>query len=153
MQTFHRIAAGLALAATVSLIAACTPPPRDTVRYDSGGYSSQRRCSQCGVVNDVQQIYIDKSVSPLGMVLGAVVGGVAGSTIGKGDGRTAATVVGAVAGGAVGNQVGKRNGQDVGWQVRVRLDDGRDATVTQAEDPQVRRGDYVEIRGDRVYRR
>jgi outer membrane lipoprotein SlyB len=153
MHTPLRLVTGAALAATLSVIAACAPPPQNTVRYDRGGYSQPQRCNQCGTVDDVQQIYVEKGASPLGMILGAVVGGVAGSTIGKGDGRTATTVVGAVAGGAVGNQVGKRSGQDVAYQVRVRLEDGRGAVVTQRDDPQVRRGDYVEIRGEKVYRR
>jgi outer membrane lipoprotein SlyB len=87
------------------------------------------------------------------MVIGAIAGGLLGSTIGGGSGRTAATVVGAVAGGAVGNQVGKNTGSpDMQWQVTVRLDDGRDATVTQANDPQVRPGDYVQIRNNQIFR-
>lgn len=149
----------VALAACFALLSACaTPPPRNygggySGGYDNGGYGSGR-CAQCGVVNDVQVINVDKSASPLGMVIGAVAGGLLGNTVGKGNGRTAATVVGAVAGGAVGNEVGKRNsGPDTAFQISVRLDDGRIATVTQADDPQVRRGDYVEVRNNRVYRR
>jgi outer membrane lipoprotein SlyB len=146
--------AGAALAACFALLTACaTPPPRSGGYYGGGydnGYSSSR-CAQCGVVNDVQVINVDKSASPMGMVIGAVAGGLLGNTVGKGKGRTAATVVGAVAGGAVGNEVGKRTGgPDTAYQITVRLDDGRYATVTQADDPQVRRGDYVEIRNNRV---
>ncbi|WP_266171576.1 glycine zipper 2TM domain-containing protein [Dyella subtropica] len=157
---FNKRLAGAALATCFALLAACaTPPPRsyggggyDNGGYGNGGYGSNR-CMQCGVVNDVQVINVDKSASPLGMVIGAVAGGLLGNTVGKGNGRTAATVVGAVAGGAVGNEVGKRNsGPDTAYQISVRLDDGRYATVTQADDPQVRRGDYVEIRNNRVYR-
>lgn len=147
-----------ALAGCFALLAACaTPPPRSGGYYgggggyDGGGYSSNR-CAQCGRVEDVRVVNVDRSASPLGMVIGAVAGGLLGNTVGKGNGRTAATVVGAVAGGAVGNEVGKRNGgPDQAYQVTVRLDDGRYATVTQADDPQVRQGDYVEIRNNRVY--
>ena len=35
----------------------------------------------------------------------------------------------------------------------VRLDNGQYATVTQRENPGVRNGDYVEVRGDHVYAR
>ncbi|HEY4092592.1 MAG TPA: glycine zipper 2TM domain-containing protein [Luteibacter sp.] len=147
---------GLVAAALVPLsLTACYEQPRRVVREDRVVYDDRggpRRCAQCGVVDDVQQIYTDRQSSPLGAVIGAVAGGLLGNTIGKGDGRSAATVGGAVVGGVVGNQVGKRNGQDVAWQVRIRLDDGRSAVVTQQEDPQLRRGDYVEIRGDHVYR-
>ncbi|MEZ2418855.1 glycine zipper 2TM domain-containing protein [Luteibacter sp. RCC_6_2] len=140
--------------ATLSL-SACYEQPRRVYREDRVVYSgAERGCAQCGVVDDIEQVYTQRDSSPLGAVIGAVAGGVLGNTIGKGDGRSAATVGGAVVGGLVGNQVGKRNGSDdVAFRVRIRLDDGRWATVTQREDPQLRRGDYVEVRGDRVYRR
>lgn len=157
--SMNKRVATAALAACFALLAACTtPPPRSGGYYGGGGYDSggynSGRCMQCGTVEDVRVINVDKSASPLGMVIGAVAGGLLGNTVGKGSGRTAATVVGAVAGGAVGNEVGKRNsGPDTAFQVVVRLDDGRYATVTQADDPQIRQGDYVEIRNNRVYRR
>lgn len=147
--------AGLITAALVPLaLSGCYDEPRRTYREERVVYSgAPRGCDQCGVVTDVEEVYTDRQSSPLGAVIGAVAGGVLGSTIGKGDGRSAATVGGAVVGGVVGNQVGKREGQDTAFQVRIRLDDGRYATVTQRDDPQLRRGDYVEVRGDRVYRR
>lgn len=39
------------------------------------------------------------------------------------------------------------------WRIVVRLDDGRYATVTQRENSGFRRGDYVEVSGDHLYRR
>lgn len=145
----------LGLAACLAMTACVEQPQRgprygERVEYTRGG---PQRCGQCGVVQDIQQVYVQKDSSPGGAVLGAIIGGVLGSTIGKGDGRTAATLGGAVAGGFAGNAVGKNNGQDVGFQVVVRLDDGRRATVTQREDPQLRPGDYVEVSNDHVYRR
>jgi outer membrane lipoprotein SlyB len=106
------------------------------------------------VVQEVQQVYTNGSGNggTIGAVIGAVAGGVLGNQVGKGDGRKAATVAGAVAGGVVGNQVGKRNsGNDVAWRIVVRLDNGQYATVTQRDNPGVRNGDYVEVRGDHVY--
>jgi outer membrane lipoprotein SlyB len=108
------------------------------------------------VVQNIQQVNTGGGGNggTLGAVIGAVAGGVLGSTIGKGDGRTAATVVGAVGGGVVGNQIGKNSdGGGYAFQISIRMDDGRYATVTQREDPQLRPGDYVEIRGDHVYPR
>jgi outer membrane lipoprotein SlyB len=147
---------GLVAAAVATLsLTACYDQPRRVYHEDRVVYQgAPRGCEQCGVVDDVEQIYTQRESSPLGAVIGAVAGGLLGNTIGKGDGRSAATVGGAVVGGVVGNQVGKRNGgEDVAFRVRIRLDDGRWATVTQVEDPQLRRGDYVEVRGDHVYRR
>ena len=132
---------------------------------NNGGYQSQQRtyndrnvrCQTCGVVQEVQQVYTGGSSGnggTLGAIIGAVAGGVLGSTVGKGDGRKAATVAGAVAGGVVGNQVGKHNsGSDAAWRIVVRLDNGQYATVTQRENPGLRNGDYVEVRGDHVYAR
>jgi outer membrane lipoprotein SlyB len=140
-------------------LAGCVSGPYDHGGYQRGygqqdqGYRGGR-CQSCGVVQDVQQVYTEKSGGngTLGAIIGAVAGGVLGNTIGKGDGRKAATVGGAVAGGVVGNQVGKRNGgNDVAWQISVRLDNGQYATVTQRDNPGVRRGDYVEVRNGMVY--
>ena len=151
----------LAAAMTAGLaLAGCATGPYGNHGYSpgqSGAYSNQpARCNSCGVVQEVQQVYVQGGGNggTLGAIIGAVAGGVLGSTIGKGDGRKAATVAGAVAGGVVGNQVGKHNeGDTAAWRIVVRLDDGRYATVTQRDNPGVRRGDYVEVRGDRVYPR
>ena len=153
----------IALAVTMTAglaLAGCVTQPYGNSRYEQGQssrYSTQpARCNSCGVVQEVQQVYVQGGGggSTLGAVIGAVAGGVLGSTIGKGDGRKAATVGGAVAGGVVGSQVGRHNdGDSEAWRIVVRLDDGRYATVTQRENPGLRRGDYVEIRGDRVYPR
>ena len=90
-------------------------PP--ATRASSTAATAVGRCQTCGVVQEVQQVYVERQEQrhTLGAIIGAVAGGVLGNTVGKGDGRKAATVAGAVAGGVVGNQVGKRNGGgDVG---------------------------------------
>ncbi|GAB2570284.1 glycine zipper 2TM domain-containing protein [Dyella jejuensis] len=119
-----------------------------------------RGCQSCGVVQQVQQVYVQQqgtNNSGIGTVIGAVAGGLLGSTIGHGRGNTAAIVGGAVVGGAVGNQVGARNSQPGGtvpaWQIVIRLDNGQYATVTQIPDPGVRPGDYVVINNNLVYPR
>ena len=125
-------------------------------RQDSHG-NGEIRCRNCGVVQDVQQVYIrsgNGNGGTIGAVIGAVAGGVLGHQVGKGNGRTAATVAGAVAGGAVGHQIGKRNeGDETAWRIVVRLDDGQYVTVTQRDNPGVRNGDLVEVRGNQVYAR
>jgi outer membrane lipoprotein SlyB len=157
MNTF---ASKLILVATIVsgiALSGCVEQPYHRGYVDQG-YNAPRpyRCQVCGVVQDVQQVYTDRNSGngTLGAIIGAVAGGVLGSTIGKGDGRRAATVGGAVVGGVVGNQVGNRSGGgDVAWRIVVRLDNGQYATVTQRPDPQVRNGDYVEVRDGLVYPR
>ncbi|WP_329740454.1 glycine zipper 2TM domain-containing protein [Dyella sp. A6] len=147
-----------ALATCLGLAGCVTQQPygmRDGGNVRQGYYRQAPRCQACGVVQRVEQVYVQRNGNGvLGAVIGAVAGGLLGNTIGKGDGRKAATVAGAVAGGVVGDQVAKRSaGTETAWRIVVRLDDGRYATVTQRENPGVRRGDYVQVSGGRVYPR
>jgi outer membrane lipoprotein SlyB len=149
----------MALTAVTGLaLVGCVATPPRTRYYDDSYY--QRRaaydCSRCGVIKEVGRVYVrENSTGGGGAVLGAIIGGVLGSTIGKGDGRTAATVAGAVAGGFAGNAI-ERNSNDRGdreaWQFQVRLDDGRWATVTQWDNNDLRPGDRVMIRDNRLLR-
>jgi outer membrane lipoprotein SlyB len=151
-----RLSIGLAMAASVAM-SGCATPQYGGYQQRSG-YVSQ--CQNCGVVQQVDQVYVqgggNGNGGTLGAVIGAIAGGVLGSTIGKGDGRTAATVVGAVGGGVVGNQIGKNSdggGNGTAWRIVVRMDNGQYATVTQREDPRVPNGAYVSIRDGHVYPR
>ncbi|RAN81873.1 hypothetical protein B5P43_09235 [Bacillus sp. SRB_336] len=157
-----KLALAAAMTAGLALAGCATGPYGNNGGYNNGNYNrgyqgQSARCQTCGVVQEVQQVYTDSgngNGGTLGAIIGAVAGGVLGNQVGKGDGRKAATVAGAVAGGVVGNQVGKRNGGNgTAWRVVVRLDDGQYATVTQRENPNLRNGDYVEVRGDHVYAR
>src|SRR6185312_14050445 len=126
-HTMNALTRKIALAATMTAglgLAGCVTQPYGNNGYYQGqpsAYSNQpARCRTCGVVQEVQQVYVQ----------------------GNGQGGTLGAIMGAVAGGVVGNQVGKRSGGgDAAWRVVVRLDDGRYATVTQREDPGLRRGD------------
>ncbi len=111
------------------------------------------RCGNCGTVVDVEQVRHRDDHVGAGTAIGAIAGGVLGSTIGKGDGRTAATVGGAVAGGAIGHQVEKNNrGSDSAWRFRVDMDNGREVTVMQNDNPDVRNGDRVRVSNGRLQR-
>ncbi len=151
------------IAAAALLLAACAPAynsrPGGYYGGQPPGYQGRgdARCYQgCGYVREIQEVRLrghNEQGAVLGTVIGAVVGGVLGHQVGGGKGKKAATVAGAVAGGFAGHAVGERaGGQRDGWQIVVQLQSGRYATVTQRERPQVRVGDYVMIRNDRVYR-
>lgn len=155
------IAVSACAVAAAVLLAGCAPTytsrPGGYYGGQPGGYyTGGRQCNQgCGYVRDIQEVRLDdggNNNSTIGTVIGALVGGALGNQVGKGDGRKAATIAGAVAGGFAGHAVGERNQRgDYGWQVAVQLDNGRYATVTQRNPPQVRVGDYVTIRGNEVY--
>ena len=154
----------LVCAVLALLLSGCEPYPTRTTHYSGGPYYSSGyqpppppppSCYRnCGVVQDIRQVYVqgNNSNAALGTVIGAVVGGALGNQIGKGNGRTAATIGGAVAGGFAGHAIGSHSGgQGDAFQIVVRLDDGRYATVTQREPPDVRVGDYVIVQNDHVY--
>jgi outer membrane lipoprotein SlyB len=154
----NRLVSIAVAAATVVMMAGCVATaPR--ARYDDAYY--QRRaaydCSNCGVIRDVGQVYVrENSTTGGGAVLGAIIGGVLGNTLGHGRGRTATTVVGAVAGGVAGNAIESNSnggpGDRPAWQFHVKLDDGRWATVTQWNNDDLRPGDRVMIRDNRLMR-
>lgn len=137
-----------------AMVAGCAAPPPRAAYYDRDGYrASARVCGPCGYIEDIERVSAaDRGTSGAGAVIGAIVGGVLGNTVGHGRGRRAATVGGAVAGGFAGNAI-ERNSNDRdanAWRFYIGLDDGRNAVVTQYDNPGLRRGDRVAIRGDRV---
>ena len=127
------------LASGLALGGCATQPYGNSGQYNRGYSQSDSygdrsvRCQNCGVVQEVQQVYTDGT---------------------SGNGGTLGAIIGAVAGGVIGNQVGKRNdGGGTAWRIVVRLDDGQYATVTQRQNPGVRSGDYVQVSNGQVYAR
>ncbi len=140
------------------LVAGCAQQPyRNGYAPQGYGQSHSVRnqiCENCGVVVQVEQVYIERNDSTVGTLLGAIIGGALGNTVGHGRGRSAATIVGAVAGGVVGNAMGKRNGGQIpAWRIVMRMSDGRIATLIQRQQPRLHRGDAVLVRDGRVYPR
>ena len=147
----------LAGAACIAMAGCVATPPRTHYGYNDPYYQDRaQNCATCGVIRDVGRVYVrDNATTGGGAVLGAVIGGVLGSTLGHGRGRTATTVAGAVAGGFAGNAIERNQNSGGGreaWQFSVQLDDGRWATVTQWSNDDLRPGDRVMIRDDRLYR-
>ena len=145
----------LPIVAMLGLGACVAPPPRQTVVYHEGGDQtySGRYCHSCGTVRDIDQVAIQQHNTGGGAVLGAIIGGVIGNQFGGGSGKAAATAVGVVGGAAVGNSIEANNAQansGYAWRFRVELDDGRWATVTQAQNPGFHPGARVYVRGDHL---
>lgn len=87
-------------------------------------------CSSCGRVISVNTIKQRAEGSGLGAAGGAVLGGLLGNQVGGGNGRKLATVAGAVGGAVVGNQVEGNMKATTSYQVRVRLETGKERTFT-----------------------
>jgi outer membrane lipoprotein SlyB len=102
-------------------------------------------CSECGVVQSVNEIDTKGKGSGIGAVGGAVVGGVAGNQVGHGDGRKIATVIGAVGGAVVGNEIEKHVKSGKSYEITVRFEDGSSRVVTEHEATAWRAGDKVKV--------
>lgn len=131
----------------VLMLAACASGPAyygSDGRYGGSRYSAG--CYDCGVVERIESVYGSGRATGAGAVLGGVVGGVLGSQIGSGSGRDAATVAGAAAGAVAGHNI-EKNRASGGYEVYVRMDDGRRVVVTQRDLYGIREGARVRIDG------
>jgi len=118
-------------ALTFAWIAAATLAGCATGPGGSAGKGASLRsgpCQSCGVVQNVLP------VDPAGAGSFGVMTG------------------GAVAAGAPGSQAGNQQGADA-WRIVVRLDNGQYVSVTRHGNSGVRNGDYVELRGGKIYAR
>ena len=145
----------LLLATMVGLTACVPPPPRQTVIYHEGpDQGSSRYCNTCGTIREVSRVEIQQQgTSGGGAVLGAIIGGLVGNQFGAGSGKAAATAAGVVGGAVAGNAIEANNAHaasGTAWRYRVQLDDGRNAIVTQYDNPGYHPGNRVVIRGDHI---
>lgn len=72
--------------------------------------------------------------SGIGTAVGAIAGGGVGHLIGGGVGNIIATALGAIGGGVAGSSIESKVTQKSGYNIALRLDDGRTMSVTQMDD-------------------
>lgn len=122
--------------------------------YAGGGSSYGTNCYECGTVTRIEEGNGSRTPQATGAVVGAVVGGLAARELAKNEtdseGRqNTATVAGAAAGAAIGNAIQNRAG--MGYNVFVRMADGRERVVSQDDLNGIRVGSRVEIRNNRAF--
>lgn len=124
----------------------------------SDGYSStpsSRSCADCGIVTRIDPVSSNRSApTGTGAVLGGIVGAVAGRQISKETGgskgnKNVAAVAGAAGGALAGNAIQNRTTGD-GYDITVRMDDGRSIVVNQRDLGGVRENTYVRVVNGRV---
>lgn len=119
---------------------------------NGNGYGSS--CYDCGTVTRIEQGSGSRVPNATGAVVGAVLGGVAGNRIAdnrtdsKGK-RNSATAAGAIAGAVVGNAIQNRAG--TGYNIHVRMGDGRETVVSQDDLGNIREGSSVRVQNGRAY--
>lgn len=102
-------------------------------------------CSTCGTVESIVPIRHEGHGTGIGAVGGAVVGGLLGNQFGRGNGRLGMTALGAVGGGFAGNTVEKHLRSETEYQVRVRMENGRQRYFTYRAAPPFQQGERVHI--------
>ncbi|MFO7582766.1 glycine zipper 2TM domain-containing protein [Guyparkeria sp.] len=115
----------------------------------SGAYSRdtarQMQTVYYGTIQDVRTVQIEGTKTPIGTGVGAVTGGILGSQVGGGTGRSLATVGGVVLGGLAGSAAEEGITRQTGYEITVRLDNGRTISVVQAADIAFSPGERVRV--------
>lgn len=85
-------------------------------------------CTNCGVVESVQEEKHKGHGTGMGAVAGGVVGGVVGNQFGKNS-----RIIGAIGGALLGHQIERDVRSTMDYKISVRMEDGSHQTVTQAQ--------------------
>lgn len=139
---------GLAMATTVG----CATSNPNNGYY--GGGPTGGACYDCGTVTRIETGAGSRAPNATGAVLGGLVGAAAAREVAKdrtdSTGRqNTATVAGAAAGAAIGNAIQNRAG--TGYNVYVRMQDGRETVAMQDDLGNIRVGSYVRVINGRAH--
>lgn len=139
---------GAALAAT-----GCASTNSGGYGYN-GGAPTGSACYDCGSVTRIETGVGSRAPNATGAVVGGLLGAVAAREVAKdrtdSEGRqNTATVAGAAAGAAIGNAIQNRAG--TGYNIYVRMRDGRETVVMQDDLGNIRVGSYVRVVNGRAY--
>lgn len=105
-------------ASSVPVTTVQTPPPAPVKAV----------CTNCGVVESVQEEKHKGHGTGMGAVAGGVVGGVVGNQFGKNS-----RIIGAIGGALLGHQIERDVRSTMDYKISVRMEDGSRQTVTQAQ--------------------
>ncbi|GAB1407288.1 glycine zipper 2TM domain-containing protein [Thermomonas brevis] len=143
-------------AAALGLVLAGTVGCASTAPYNSG-YSRTApgaACHDCGTVTRIETGVGSRAPNATGAAIGGIVGAAAAREVAKdrtdSTGRqNSATVAGAAAGAAIGNAIQNRAG--TGYNVYVRMQDGRETVAMQDDLGNIRVGSHVRVVNGRAY--
>lgn len=144
--------ASLAVASALTLSACASTPSSGYASSPAPAYGDP--CAACGTVVRIDEGKGSRTPNATGAVVGAVIGGLAAreiaqdNTDSKGRQNTA-TVAGAAAGAAVGNAVQNKYGK--GYEITVRMRDGRQVMVSQDDLNGIAVGSRVQVRDGRAF--
>lgn len=126
---------------------AAAPAPTSKTRVAAAS------CLACGTVQSVTTVERPAKTTGVGAVAGGLTGALLGNQIGRGDGRTVMTIAGGAGGAYLGNKIEQNTSRTTAYKIVVRMEDGSQRTIYQAEPPNVVIGGPVQIVGNSVVAR
>lgn len=100
---------------------------------------------EIGYVENMRDVLIEATKTPIGRGPSVIVGGGVGSSVGGGRGTAIGVGVGTVLGRWGGAAAEESVTRKAGYEITVRLDSGRLIAVTQTADENFRAGDRVRV--------
>ncbi len=151
----------ICIAATATLAVAGCASTSPGYNSGYGGYGnntapSSSRCFDCGTIVAIEQATATQGSNIVGPVLGGIVGAVAAKELARkntdSEGRrNVATAAGAAGGAIAGNAIQNRvEGGRAGYNIHVRMDDGRTTVIHQNDVSGLRKGSYVRVQNGYV---
>jgi len=110
-------------------------------------------CAACGTVQSVTSVERPAKTSGVGAVAGGLTGAVLGNQVGHGSGRAVMTIAGGAGGAYLGNKIEENTSRTTAYKIVVRMEDGSQRTIYQAEPPNVVIGGPVQVVGNSVVAR
>ena len=154
IRNTHLRLLGATMLTTVLAATGCASTNSSGYGYNNGPAPSGSACYDCGSVTRIEAGAGSRAPNATGAVVGGLLGAVAAREVAKdrtdSTGRqNTATVAGAAAGAAIGNAIQNRAG--TGYNIYVRMQDGRQAVAMQDDLGNIRVGSYVRVVNGRAY--
>lgn len=154
IRNTHLRLLGATMLTTVLAATGCASTNSSGYGYSNNRAPSGAACYDCGSVTRIEAGAGSRAPNATGAVVGGLIGAVAAREVAKdrtdSTGRqNTATVAGAAAGAAIGNAVQNRAG--TGYNIYVRMQDGRQVVAMQDDLGNIRVGSYVRVVNGRAY--
>lgn len=154
IRNTHLRLLGATMLTTVLAATGCASTNSSGYGYNNGPAPSGSACYDCGSVTRIETGAGSRAPNATGAVVGGLLGAVAAREVAKDRTDSAgrqntATVAGAAAGAAIGNAIQNRAG--TGYNIYVRMQDGRETVVMQDDLGNIRVGSYVRVVNGRAY--
>jgi outer membrane lipoprotein SlyB len=139
--------------ATALAASGCASTPSSSYGYGNRAPSGSA-CYDCGSVTRIESGVGSRAPNATGAVVGGLIGAAAAREVAKdrtdsAGRRNTATVAGAAAGAAIGNAIQNRAG--TGYNIYVRMQDGRETVAMQDDLGNIRVGSYVRVVNGHAY--